>query len=103
MASGPMNSSEENGDHVDANKVDVTILLFSKARELIGQSELKLPVNSTASAHHLLQHLIQAFLKLASLAHCSLLSVNHEFVDSDPRLSLTERDEIAFIPPISDG
>lgn len=104
----PMNKSTEEyeGDHhvVDAtNKVDVTILLFAKARELIGQSELKLRVNSTISAHILIQHLVQTFPKLSDLADCSLLSVNHEFVDRNALLALSARDEIAFIPPISGG
>lgn len=97
------NAAEDAHRIVDENKIDVTILLFAKARELIGQTDLKLRVNSAISAHTLIQQLIQTFPKLSDLADCSLLSVNHDFVDRDALLSLTERDEIAFIPPISGG
>ena len=82
--------------------VRVKVLFFAKARELAGlrESELVLPADVTSSE---LKARVLADFNLESIKDVVNLAVNEEFVEPDIKLSLTEKDEIAVIPPLSGG
>lgn len=80
--------------------MQITVLAFGIARDIIGGSalELELPAGSTVhSLKTILSRQFPDFQRLASLA----VAVNAEYV-SEERI-LQEQDEIVLIPPVSGG
>lgn len=89
--------------------INVTVLLFAKARELAGISSLSLNLPSETSpqvAFH--EILLSKYPNLRPLADHCLLAVNHNYVQANIKSISTEDilkdgDELAIIPPISGG
>lgn len=80
----------------------VRVLFFAKARELAGIKESELVLPKILSSGELKERLVRDY-RLESIRDVFILALNEEFVESDVKLCLSERDEIAVIPPLSGG
>ena len=86
------------------DKVAVSLLLFAKARELVGSSSVSLTLpSSTTTYSDLVTFILEAFPVLKRLGGTFVLSLNENYIDQDSELSLRTGDELAVIPPISGG
>lgn len=77
-----------------------TIALFGITKEIVGNSTTTLEVSDTLTTDGLLTLLRAEYPQLAAIRSL-LLAVNNEYAEQD--LVLSERDEIALIPPVSGG
>ena len=77
-----------------------TIALFGITKEIVGNSSITMEVSDTLTTDGLLTLLRAEYPKLAAIRSL-LLAVNNEYAEQD--LVLSERDEIALIPPVSGG
>lgn len=82
----------------------IRLLLFAKAREIVGSPEVSLELDGETTTHaELLKHLTNvAFPALEPIASTCILAINQEY-SVDPQNTIREGDEIALIPPISGG
>ena len=85
------------------SEVTITVLLFAKARELVGSSSVTTSVPASIGYDQLLSHLETEFPGLQRLGRTFVLSLNEDYIDQEEELVLTNGDEIAVIPPISGG
>ena len=86
------------------DKVAVSLLLFAKARELVGSSTVSLSLPSSTSTYSdLVTFILETFPILKRLGSTFVLSLNENYIDQDSELSLRPGDELAVIPPISGG
>lgn len=83
-------------------QVQATVLFFAKARELTGSAECKIDVSRKISASDLLNRVVNTF-ELESIRNQIVLAINEQFVDPDSILTLSDKDTIAVIPPLSGG
>ena len=74
----------------------VHLRAFARYRELLGFSELDLPLPEPPSLARLLED-----PRLAALPQNALLAVNQAF--ATPDTPLAEGDEVALMPPVSGG
>ena len=88
-----------------SDQVSITLLLFAKARELIGSSSVIITVPSTVTNYlQLLEIIFSEQPRLERLGDKFVLSLNENYIDREfENLVLREGDEIAVIPPISGG
>ncbi|MDI9861394.1 molybdopterin converting factor subunit 1 [Flectobacillus roseus] len=77
-----------------------TIALFGITKEIVGNSSTTLEVSDTLTTDGLLTLLRAEYPQFAAIRSL-LLAVNNEYAEQD--LVLSERDEIALIPPVSGG
>lgn len=82
----------------------IRILLFAKAREIVGSPEVSLEFDGESTTHgELLTHITNvAFPALQPIASTCILAINQEY-SVDPLNTIREGDEIALITPISGG
>ena len=81
-------------------QIQLTILAFGIAKDIIGGSSITLPIEKDATVLMLKQTLLSQyprFEKLVSLA----IGVNGEYAEDDQ--ALQQSDEIVIIPPVSGG
>lgn len=82
---------------------DVKILFFAKARELAGLTESRILLPEIITYGSLLEGIIEKF-GLHSIRDTVILSLNEEYIgDLDSVIDLSDKDEIAVIPPLSGG
>lgn len=81
--------------------MNVTLKLFSLAKDLAGFEERRISVNPPARADDILQYLVGLNPKFEQWKSSLRLAVNLEYVNSDH--PLREGDEVAVIPPVSGG
>ena len=88
----------------DLPTVSVTLLLFAKARELVGKSSviISLP-SSVSSSSVLVSHILTFYPELERLGNTFVLSLNENYIDPEEEIVLRSGDELAVIPPISGG
>lgn len=85
-------------------EIAVRLLLFAKARELAGASEVSLQVPVVfRDVEELKQTIFSTFPKLRVLQHSAVVAVNEVYVEAGAEVTLRPGDEVAFIPPISGG
>ena len=89
-------------NHSSSSKARVKILFFAKARELAGRREAQLELPTPLSSAELKDQVVRGF-SLESIQDIVILALNEEFVGENAKLNLSERDEIAVIPPLSGG
>ncbi|MDI9866703.1 MoaD/ThiS family protein [Flectobacillus sp. DC10W] len=77
-----------------------TIALFGITKEIVGSSSTTLEVADMLTTDDLLALLRAEYPKLGAIRSL-LLAVNNEYAEQG--LALSERDEIALIPPVSGG
>jgi len=79
----------------------VTVKLFARLREIVGDGILERDLSEEATVADLLRLLHAEFPRLASVTDRTIISVNQEFATPDTRLR--EGDEVAIFPPVSGG
>lgn len=80
----------------------ITIRLFARLREQIGQSSLQWELAEPTSIRVLLDELITGDLRWQKLAEAEVLcAVNHQQATFDQ--VLRSGDEVAFFPPVTGG
>lgn len=80
--------------------MQITILAFGIAKDIIGGSSLNLELPSGSTIHSLKSLLSREFPDFERLASLSV-AVNTEYATDEQVLS--EQDEIVLIPPVSGG
>lgn len=78
----------------------VKVLAFGIAKDIFGGSTIEVELPKNGTAQNLKQSLEEYYPRLKHLVSY-MVAVNNEYA-SDENL-LTERDEIAIIPPVSGG
>lgn len=76
------------------------ILLFGITKEIVGQSVLAIENDAIKTVGDLKSNLKTSFPKFEKLSSLAV-AVNNEYAEDTD--SLTEKDEIALIPPVSGG
>lgn len=79
----------------------VKVLMFARARELAGTSELELLMPEGSTTADCLLKLTGEFPLLETVKNCIILAVNLNYI-KDP-VEVKDGDEVAIIPPISGG
>lgn len=82
----------------------IRLLLFAKAREIVGESEVSLQLEGEETTHSaLVEHLTKvAFPALEPIISSCILAINQEY-STDSNNIIREGDEVALITPISGG
>ncbi|PMD96637.1 MULTISPECIES: MoaD/ThiS family protein [Siphonobacter] len=80
--------------------MELTIHLYGITRDIIGQSRYVVQLPPGARVQQLLESVRTSYPELAELKSL-LVAVNEEYAEAETPLS--ERDEIALIPPVSGG
>ena len=71
------------------DKVAVSLLLFAKARELVGSSSVSLSLPSSTSTYSdLVSSVLESFPVLKRLGGTFVLSLNENYIDQDSEISL---------------
>jgi len=78
----------------------VNVLAFGIAKDIFGDSSIEVELPETGTTQNLKQSLEERYPRLKHLVSY-MVAVNNEYA-SDKGL-LTEKDEIAIIPPVSGG
>lgn len=78
----------------------ISVLLFGIARDLTGESTVSIPFSEGVSVSDLLGQLHERYPALTGIRSL-LIAVNGEYAEAEQLL--TDRDEIAVIPPVSGG
>lgn len=81
--------------------MNITLKLFSLAKDLAGFEERPLNLNDGASAEAVVQYLAQVNPKFEQWKQSLRLAVNYEYVSHQH--PLRDGDEVAVIPPVSGG
>lgn len=88
-------------DKTKKKLLKVKALMFARARELTGTSELDLLVPEGATTAECVTELAAKFPPLESIRDCIVVALNYNYI-TDP-VKVKEGDELAIIPPISGG
>ena len=78
----------------------IKVLAFGIAKDIFGGTSLEVELEEGASVQSLKTLLEQRFSRLLLLSSY-MIAVNNEYAGRD--MLITERDEIAIIPPVSGG
>nr|WP_067053820.1 molybdopterin converting factor subunit 1 [Mucilaginibacter sp. L294] len=80
--------------------MEINILAFGIAKDIFGASKVTIQLSDAATIAELKASLEERYPKLKQLASY-MVAVNNEYAESN--LVITERDEVAIIPPVSGG
>ncbi len=80
--------------------MQLNILLFGIARDIVGDSKLSLELQGNVNVEMLLEELNRQYSDFSELKSL-MVAVNNEYAQGS--LELKESDEIALIPPVSGG
>jgi molybdopterin converting factor subunit 1 len=80
--------------------MNIKILAFGIAKDIFGGSTINIQLDENATTKQLKTELETAYPRLKQLASY-MVAVNNEYADDAD--VITERDEIAIIPPVSGG
>lgn len=78
----------------------ITIKLFAHYRDLLGKSELSLPMRDGLTVADIYDETIGGHAT-AELRKSTMFAVNETYVSADTKLN--DGDRVAFIPPVSGG
>jgi molybdopterin synthase catalytic subunit len=79
----------------------VTVLYFAQARDRLGIGHEALTLPASVGAAEVLAAIRSRHPAQATLIDRCRVAIDHQFVDSP--VSISERSEIALIPPVSGG
>jgi molybdopterin synthase catalytic subunit len=79
----------------------VTVKLFARLREIVGEGRLEQELGEGATVEDLLRTLQAAYPGLAQVTARTIVSVNQEFATPDSLLR--DGDDVAIFPPVSGG
>jgi molybdopterin converting factor subunit 1 len=81
--------------------IEVTVRYFAGHRDITGRAVEQITLNEGATVGALWEQLVARYPRLAPFGGRMLYAVNEEF--STLATQLHDRDEVAFIPPVSGG
>jgi len=86
-------------------EVEIKVLFFAKAREVIGQSTDTITVTSEVQTlQELTETIVNIYPQLQCLQKSFIVAHNQTYLcGQNQTIELKENDEIAIIPPISGG
>jgi MoaE-MoaD fusion protein len=79
----------------------LTIHLFARLRDEIGESQIRITVPEVCTASQLVDLLQTLYPQVSGLLTRCRLAINQDFAREDQLLQ--ESDELALIPPVSGG
>lgn len=79
----------------------ITVLLFARLRDLVGNSEVALDVADGSQVSDVWRLLEKNHPGIAPYSRSVSAAVNADFAQMDTRIA--EGDEVAFLPPVSGG
>lgn len=82
--------------------IEVTVLFFAKAREIVGKQSTSLQIPTTVTYDNLRNIIAQEY-SLEAIKNNIILAVNEEYCSEDQIITLKGGEEIAVIPPLSGG
>ena len=89
---------------MEEEKVEVTLLFFAKARELVGKSCDSLFLDRIKTLDELIVSLVSHYPQLDCLCKNFIIAQNQTYISNGrDTITLNANDEIAIIPPISGG
>jgi molybdopterin converting factor subunit 1 len=80
--------------------MEITVLAFGIAKDIFGDLSIRIELPAGANTTTLKMLLENKFPKLKQLGSY-MIAVNNEYAEN--KLVITERDEVAIIPPVSGG
>lgn len=80
--------------------MEITVLAFGIAKDIFGASTVTVELADTSITADLKASLEEKYPKLKQLASY-MVAVNNEYAEDS--LTITGRDEVAIIPPVSGG
>lgn len=80
--------------------MEINILAFGIAKDIFGASTITVELTDAATTADMKALLEERYPKLKQLASY-MVAVNNEYAEG--KLIITERDEVAIIPPVSGG
>ena len=81
--------------------VNVRVLFFGAARDVVEANSLDLSLAAPATVSSAFRHLVSRFGQLERFGRSLLFAVNQEYATPDTQLN--ENDELAVFPPVSGG
>jgi molybdopterin synthase catalytic subunit len=84
-----------------ATTIEITVLLFGQAREFANTGTIEIQIDQPATVERVFAQLKLSHPKLAQLERSLLFAVNEEYADRSQ--SLSDRDRLAILPPVSGG
>jgi MoaE-MoaD fusion protein len=88
-------------DQKQHKQINVRVLFFGAARDVVGKNEGYLALSSPANATMALEQVLSTYPGLRRFGRSLLLAVNQEYVPADREVR--EGDELAVLPPVSGG
>ncbi len=85
----------------DENDIYVKILFFGAARDAVGVEEINLDIPFPASVSNVKKAVFSRHEKLSAFAKSLMIAVNEEYATDET--TIKNRDEVAFLPPVSGG
>lgn len=79
----------------------VTVRLFARLRDIVGSGELTREISADATVRTVWNGLVADFPAAASYERSLSVAVNADYARMDH--TLTDGDEVAFLPPVSGG
>jgi molybdopterin converting factor subunit 1 len=79
----------------------MNVLLFARARDLIGADRIEIEMPELATVGALRQALMRRYPNLAGLVEISAFAVNDEFAPDG--VAIPPDAEVALLPPVSGG
>ncbi len=95
-----MNGAAED-DQKQNEQINVRVLFFGAARDVVGQSERYLTLSSPANATMAFEKVLSTYPDLRRFGRSLLFAVNQEYAPADSEVR--EGDELAVLPPVSGG
>ncbi|XP_078433369.1 co-factor for nitrate, reductase and xanthine dehydrogenase 7 [Wolffia australiana] len=94
---GSENLSEGNAEDL----IEIKVLFFARARDLAGQTDVKLRIPIGSTTGDCMVKIFQEFPSLEEIKNSVVLALNEEYAPESTILK--NKDELAIIPPISGG
>lgn len=79
----------------------VRLLFFAVLREIAGTGERELSLQAGTTARQVWDSLRRSYARLADYTEPPMVAINETYADPDTTLS--DGDELAFIPPVAGG
>ena len=88
-------------NETDCNNISVRILFFGAARDAVGAEEASFTTAAPASVLTVKKAVFSRYESLSAFAQSLMIAVNQEYATDET--AIKNRDEIAFLPPVSGG
>jgi molybdopterin converting factor subunit 1 len=81
--------------------MNVNVKFFAVTKDIVGASQQSIALPEQSTTNDLLEHLIILYPKFSEWKPFFRIAVNQEYVTQE--ILLTDKDEVALIPPVSGG